>query len=156
MSGTMRAVVLGLFTLASGVWVGGYVAIVVVARVATRTLTPAHRVAFFRALGRAYLGVGFPALLVALGTGAGLAIGRRWDATFSAAAGVAAALVAALLLGVVQARRMGRLRGFALAAPEDAVRQRQVRRAARAAAALRGGIGLLTLALIALGSLLAS
>jgi hypothetical protein len=51
---------------------------------------------------------------------------------------------------------MGRLRGIALAAPEDAARQHQVRQGARAAALLRGGIGLLTLALIALGSMLAT
>ena len=72
MSDTTQAVLLGVFTLASCIWVGGYVAIAVVARAAARTLEPAPRVAFFRALGRSYLLVGGPALVVALGTGGGL------------------------------------------------------------------------------------
>jgi hypothetical protein len=37
MSETTRAVLLGVFTLASGVWVGGYVAIAAVASAATAT-----------------------------------------------------------------------------------------------------------------------
>ena len=40
--------------LATAVWIGGLVAIFVVARVAHATLGPAERVAFFRGLGRAY------------------------------------------------------------------------------------------------------
>lgn len=156
MSDTTRAVLLGVFTLSSCVWVGGYVAIVVVARVASRTLKPAHRVAFFRALGRSYLLVGLPALVVALGTGAGLASERHWGATLVAAAVVATALVISLAVGVVQARRMTRLRAAALAAPEQLELKRRVSHGAHSAALPRAAIGLLSLALIALGSLLAT
>ena len=69
MSDTTRAILLGVFTLSSCIWVGGYIAIAVVARVATRTLAPGQRVAFFRALGRSYIVLGVPALLIAFGAG---------------------------------------------------------------------------------------
>lgn len=156
MSDTSRAIVLGVFTLTSCIWVGGFVAIAVVARAATSTLEPAQRVRFFRALGRSYLLVGGPALLVALGTGAALAWNHDRDGTWVATIVVAAALVVSLVVGVAQARRMTRVRAAALAAPDDAALSGRVRRGARAATALRASIGLLSLALIALGSLLAT
>ena len=154
MSETTRAVLLGVFTLASGIWVGGYVAIAAVASAGTATLDPAARVAFFRALGRRYLWIGGVALAVAFGTGAALLSDRSWDGTATAAVIVAAALVVALAVGVGQARRMTRLRRAALAAPQDRRLADQVERGARAAVLLRAAIGLLTLALIALGALL--
>ena len=156
MSDTTRAVLLGVFTLASCIWIGGYVAIAVVARTAATTLDARNRVAFFRALGRSYLRVGTPALVVALGTGAGLLSDHRWDATLTAAVVVAAALVASLTVGVAQARRMTRLRGRSVSAPDDESLTRQVARGARRATLLRAAIGLLSLALIALGALLAT
>jgi uncharacterized membrane protein len=156
MGETTRAFLLGVFMLASCVWVGGYVAIAVVARVAVRTLEPAQRVAFFRGLGRSYLRVGAPALVVALGTGAGLAGDHAWDAALLATAVTAAALVGSLAVGVAQARRMTRLRVAALETPHDEPLVRRVRRGARAATLLRAAIGLLSLALIALGTLLAA
>jgi hypothetical protein len=51
---------------------------------------------------------------------------------------------------------MTRLRGRALAAPDDPQLSARVRRGARSAALLRATIGLLSLALIALGALLAT
>jgi uncharacterized membrane protein len=156
MSDTSQALLLGVFTLASCIWVGGYVAIAVAARVATRILAPDQRVAFFRGLGRAYGIVGGAALLVALGTGAGLLSDRAWDGTLTAAAALASALVVALAVGVVSARRMTRLRSRSLAEPADPQLARRVRRGARTAALLRAAIGLLTVALIALGALLAT
>jgi hypothetical protein len=51
---------------------------------------------------------------------------------------------------------MTRLRRAALAAPPDHRLAEQVERGARAAVVLRAAIGLLTLALIALGALLAT
>lgn len=151
-----HAVLLGAFSLASSIWIGGYVAIGVVARVATRTLEPGQRVAFFRGLGRSYLAVGGPALLVALGTGAGLLAGHRWDGTLIAAAVLAATLLASLAVGVMQARRMTRVRARALTAPQDPRLAGQVRSGARGAALLRAAIGLLTGALIAVGAMLAT
>jgi hypothetical protein len=106
-------------------------------------------------LGRAYLLVGVPALIVALGSGAGLASERDWDATLITTAVLAAALVAVLALGVVQARRMTRRRAAALAIRDQGEPKRRVR-GARAATVLRAAIGRLSLALIALGSLLAT
>lgn len=153
---TTQAILLGVFTLSSCIWVGGYIAIAVVAHVATRTLAPGQRVAFFRALGRSYLLLGVPALLVAFGTGAGLLMDRTWDGVLTAAVVVAAALLATLIVGVVQARRMTRLRAAALATPEDQHASHRVQLGARSATLLRAGIGLLSLALIALGSLLAT
>ena len=110
MSDTTRVVLLGVFMLAASIWVGGYVAIVVVARVATRTLQPAQRVAFFRGLGRIYAIVGCGALVVALGTGAALLGDRAWGGAVVVTAAVAAALVLSTLVGMAQARRMTRLR----------------------------------------------
>ncbi|MGH8860295.1 MAG: hypothetical protein ACRDVG_03500 [Jatrophihabitantaceae bacterium] len=156
MSDTTQAVLLGILTLATSVWVGGYVAIAVVARVANRTLEPANRVAFFRALGRSYLFVGAPALLVAIGAGAWLATDRSWDDELAASVALAAALLVSLGVGVKQARRMTRLRAAALADPSDLRLTRRVQHGARTATVLRAVIGLLSLALIALGSLLAT
>lgn len=156
MSDTSRAILIGIFTLASCIWVGGYVAIAVVARVASRTLEPAQRVAFFRALGRSYLLVGAPALVVAFGAGAGLLSEHAWGGVATAAVVAAAALVISLGVGVAQARRMTRLRADALAAPDDRRLGGLVRRGARAAMLLRAAIGLLSLVLIALGALLAT
>ena len=156
MSETTRAVLLGVFTLASGIWVGGYVAIAAVAGAASATLDPDSRVSFFRALGRRYLWISGVALVVALGTGAALLRERTWDGTLTAAVAVAAALVLALAVGVVQARRMTRLRRAALADPQDQRLTRQVERGARGATVLRAAIGVLSLALIALGAVLAT
>lgn len=156
MSDSARAALLGVFVLASCVWVGGYVAIAVVARVAVRTLEPAQRVAFFRALGRSYLCVGGSALVVALGTGAGLAAEHSWDTTLVTTTVLAAGLLASLAVGVAQARRMTRLRTASLTVPGEPEMKRHVEFGARTATVLRAVIGLLSLALIALGSLLAT
>jgi hypothetical protein len=154
MSGTGAGVLLGFFILATSVWLGGYIAIAIVARVATRTLSGPQRVAFFRSLGRVYGIVGTAALVVALGTGAGLASGHRWDGTLVAALVLAIAVFAALLVGMLQARRMTRLRRASLAEPDDATLAARVSNGARRAAMLRALIGALSLALVAVGTLL--
>ena len=79
MSDSAQAVLLAVFALAGCVWVGGYVAIAVVARTAAAALEPGQRVVFFRALGRAYLLIGAPALVIALGTGACLLRDHPWE-----------------------------------------------------------------------------
>jgi hypothetical protein len=150
-SGTLT----GFLVLAASVWTGGLVAIFVVSRVAQRTLQPRDRVAFFRGLGRAYGPVGSVALVAALGCGAALLYGRAWGAMLIASAVIAACLVAATAAGVAQARRMTRLRQAALRRPGDTELVAQVRRDALGAAALRAAIAGLSLALIALGVLLA-
>lgn len=155
MSGT-NGILIGLLVLATSLWLGGLFAIAVVARVATRTLDPAARVAFFRGLGRSYAVVGTAALVLAYGAGAALLRDHGWDLTVAAAVVVAVALAAALGGGIAQARRMTRLRRRALDQPGDAALATRVRRGARRASVLRGLIGVLSLVLLALGVVLAS
>jgi hypothetical protein len=150
-SGTLE----GFLVFAAAVWVGGLVAIFVVARVARRTLQPRERVAFFRRLGRAYGPVGGIALAVALGCGAALLDGHAWDGTLIAATVLAACLVGVTAAGVVQARRMTRIRQAALRQPGNAKLAARVCRGAISAAVLRATIAAVSLALIALGVLLA-
>ena len=140
--------------VASAIWIGGLVAIFVVARVASATLDQAQRISFFRALGRSYGIVGGVALLVALTGGAILLDGHPWDGLLIATAIVAGALMVATVAGIAQARAMTRLRRRALSGPT--LLREQVHRGAIIAAALRGAIGLLTLTLVVLGSALVS
>jgi uncharacterized membrane protein len=146
---------IALHALAASIWVGGLVAIVVVARAASATLEPAQRVAFFRALGRSYGVVGSVALLVALATGALLLRDHPWDGLLIATAVAAAALLVPTAVGIAQARAMTRLRRRALAEPSEAIDAR-VRRGAALAGALRGAIALFTLVLVVLGAALAA
>lgn len=145
-----------VLVLATAVWVGGLVAIFVVARVAHATLDMADRVTFFRGLGRTYGPVGGVALAVALASGAVLASARTWSGPLTASAAVAAALVAVTAAGIVQARRMTRLRREALRTPDRPELTARVRRGARSAAILRATIAALSLALLALGVVVAS
>jgi hypothetical protein len=138
--------------LGLSVWTGGLVAISMVARTATKTLDERRRVDFFRALGRSYAIVGNTALGVALVCGALLLRSHAWTPAQVGAAAVAAALIVATVAGMLQARAMTRLRRRAL---ESGVGAQAVRRGARLAAALRGAIGILTLALIVLAAALA-
>jgi uncharacterized membrane protein len=156
MSDTTSAVVTGVLIFAGAIWVGGLVAITIVARVATATLDPAGRVAFFRGLGRTYVFVGTAALAVAYLAGAALVYDRDWDGTLTATAAVATALALILAFGVAQARQMTRLRRDALDHPDDANVAARVRRGAGRAGALRGFIALLSLALLSLGVLIGS
>ncbi len=137
--------------VAAAIWIGGLVAIFVVARAASATLDRAQRIAFFQALGRAYGIVVGAALLVALLSGAILLDDHPWDGLLTASAVVAVALLVATVAGVAQARAMTRLRRSALA---SATLARKVRRGAIMAAALRGAIAILTLVLVVLGSAL--
>lgn len=145
-------VLVAVNVLAVAIWVGGLVAIFVVARVASRTLDPPTRVAFFRGLGQAYGPVGGLALLVALLSGALLVVGRHWDDLLGATVAVAAGLVLVTVAGVLQARAMTRWRQRALSAPGDGELDARVHRGALLADALRATICLLTLALLVLGA----
>jgi hypothetical protein len=111
-----QASLAAVLVLATAVWIGGLVAIFVMARVAHAPLGATERVAFFRGLGRAY----------------GLA-GR-----------------------VAQARRMSRLRQDALRHPGSLELAAKVRRGARNATVLRAAIAALSLALLALGTVIAT
>jgi len=156
MSGDLEALVLALLLLATSIWVGGYIAIAVVARTASATLTPDARVAFFRKLGRAYFWVGTPALVVALGTGALLARDADHGTLFTATVVIALLLILSFVIAVVQARRMTQLRQQVLGSQDDAQLAERVRRGAVAAGTLRGVLGLLSIALVVLGACLAT
>lgn len=142
--------------LSGALWIGGYVVIGMLAHTATTVLSPDARVILFHALGRRYLYVGVPALLVAFATGAALLHDHPRDATLWITVVVCLGLLATLALGVVQARRMTGLRRRALASPADDSLAHQVTAAARRAAALRAFIGILSLALVVLAAFLAS
>lgn len=144
-----------VLVLAASVWIGGIVAIFVVARVAHVTLGTAERVKFFRGLGRAYGPVGGIALVIALACGIVLAAARPWSGALIASAVVAAGLVAVTVAGVVQARRMTRLRQAALREPGNPKLTAKVRQGARNAALLRASIAALSLALLALAVVVA-
>ena len=154
MSGAPAATLTGVLIAATAVWVGGLVAIAVVAQVAQRTLQPAARVSLFRGLGRCYGIIGTGALAVAYGTGASLVWGCSWNGQLTATAVVAAALIAVTGIGIAQARKMSRLRRQALDHPSDRELDSRVQRGAGRAAALRALIALLSFALLALGVLL--
>lgn len=145
-----------LALLAGGVWVGGFVAIAVVTRIARAQLERQAQVSFFRALGRTYGIVGGSALAVALVSSGALLAGRSWDGTALAAVLIAVALVLATAAGVVQARGMTRLRQRATARKADPGLEAQVRRGAVRAAVLRATIGALSVALIAVAAALAT
>jgi len=149
--------VLALVALLGGsVWVGGFVAIVVVTRIARSTLGPGEQVAFFQALGRGWGLVSAPALALALAGGGALMARDGWGAGAGAAALVAAALLVCTAAGVLQARGMTRLRRRALHEDDDGALGDAVRRGAARARVLRGLIGALSLALVALASALAT
>lgn len=155
MSTTAQTVVLSILLLSGSVWVGGFVAIAVVARTASRTLEPAQRIAFFRTLGRTYLKVGTAALLIAYLSGIALLWNHDWDGPLIATVVVAVLLLVALAVGVKQARHMTRLRKSALTNPEGDLAV-AVRQGSSAAVILRSAIGVLSLALIVLGASLAA
>lgn len=141
---------------AAAIWIGGFVAVAVVAQVARRTLEPPQRVAFFRQLGRSYGVVGGVSLLVGLGTGIALLPAPLSTARDLAAIALGIALALATAAGVRQARAMTRLRTRLLEEPGDPGLADTLRRATVAATTLRASIGLLTLALLGLASVIAA
>jgi uncharacterized membrane protein len=153
---TWSVVLVFVHLLAACVWVGGFVAIAVVARVTRWELDAAARVAFFRSLGRSYGKVGGSALAVGVLSGTALLGQRGWDQAAGAAALLALALIIATVAGVAQARRMTRLRQRAVCEPSDLALPALIHRGARQALILRTTIGALTLALLALASVLSS
>jgi uncharacterized membrane protein len=156
MSDTAEATVLAVFVLATSIWIGGYVAIAVVARVASSALDPGRRVEFFRSLGRSYFRLGLPALAVALATGGFLARDVQSEGTLITTSVVAALLLFTFAVAVVQARRMTALRRRLLESPDDEKLSEHVRRGGRVAGSLRALLGLLTVALVVLGAFLAT
>lgn len=152
----MHSVVVFFTLLAGSVWLGGFITIMVVTRVARRRLDPPVQVDFFRALGRSYGVVSSLALVVALAGGGILLAGREWDRLALIAVGLVAALVISTGVGVVQARGMTRVRQAAVHEPADYALAARVRRGSVRAAALRAGIGVLSIGLLVVAVALAA
>lgn len=142
--------------LGTSVWVGGYVAIGVVAYAASSTLEVDQRVRFFRRLGRTYLPVGVGALAVAIGTGLALARHLHRSALLTAAIATMALLLTCLAVAVAQARRLTLLRTCAIDAPDDSALAARVRDTAVAATLLRALLGILSAALVVQAACLAT
>jgi hypothetical protein len=151
----MNAIAAVALFLGAAVWVGGYVTLTVVTRVANRTLTADQRVAFFRILGQVYGRVSAVAFLCLVAGGAVLLRDRRWDALLTSAVIVAAAIVVVTVVGVRQAQAMTKLRAAAVANP-GAAATALVQQGARSAVVLRSAIGVLSLALVGIGLALAA
>jgi len=148
-----RTVLIAIGMIAGSIWVGSLVCLAVVSVAAKQALDPQSRVALFRHVGRLYGLVGTGSLLIAIAAGLALA----WppadmDGTIAALFFLAALLVVATTAGMAQARRMTVARRQQLAAPEDLRAMERVRRGAQVAAALRGSLGLITLAIVVLGA----
>jgi putative copper export protein len=148
-----RDVLVFVELLAASVWVGGLVAIAVVARIARAQFDPPDQVVFFRTLGRSYGKIGTAALAVALGCGAVLVLQRPADAGVVATIVAAALLLGTTAVAVGQARAMTRLRVRGL---DDPALDAAIRRGARTAALWRSAIAVLTLLLLALAAAQAS
>lgn len=146
----LRFIALGLLVVGGSIWLGGYVTLIMVARTATATLTPADRIAFFRRFGRRFGTLSTAALLTALVAGGVLLGARRWDGLSWAMVFVAAVLLIAVATGVAQARRMTRLRHSAIMAPNDSSSQRQIATGRRYAVWLRAALGAISFLLLIL------
>lgn len=156
MTEPLSAVLLGILLLGGSVWIGGWVTMIMVARIASATLPPAHRVAFFRRLGRVYGIATTVALLVALAAGAWLLFALPWRALSGWIVGLAIVLLIVLAAGVVQARAQTRARGALAASPGDAALAARVRSTAMWAGLLRAFLGAISIAIGVLALILAA
>lgn len=148
-----RTVLIMIEIVAASIWTGSLVCLALVSGVARRVLDGPARVTFFRDVGRLYARVGTGSLLVAIA--AGIAIGwppAHWTASEVAALVSALVLVGVTAAGMAQARQMTVRRRRALAEPHDPDATKAVERGATLAGALRGMIGLVTLAIVVLSA----
>lgn len=145
-----------LLILGGSIWTGGLVAIVVVARISGAVLPAPARVALFRGIGRAYGIVAGGALTVSLLSGALLLRGLPWSGALTATVVLAAGLLGTTAVGVIQARRMSRLRQAAIQLDAGDQDDQAIRAGARIAVGLRATIAVLTLALVAMAAVLAT
>lgn len=142
-----------ILVLSTSVWLGGYLTIFIVALSSRRSLSPEARVDFFRALGRDYLPLGVAALVGGLGSGAYLLQLRGWGPLPYAASALGVALVVVLAVAVGQARALTKARARRLAAGEAGTAA-DVKRNAASAGLLRALLGVITVALVVLGTLI--
>lgn len=146
----LEHVLAAVATLGAAVWIGGFVAIMVVNRSTRDVLGSADRIALFRVIGRRYLVLATLAAALVVICGGILLAAAPFDGVTVGILAVVAGIVALTIAGVVQARRMGRLRSAAHELPDNTLLADQVRRGAIQARVLRALIGLASLALYVL------
>lgn len=145
----MERVLVALLTLGVGTWVGGFVTVFVVSRSSKAALGTTERVALFRSLGRRYAVVAAVAMALIVVPAAVLSVVEPSGSVIATFV-VAVALIATSIPAIAQARRMGRIRREALAAPDDSAKAAAVSRGSRSAAMLRTALGAGSLALVVL------
>jgi hypothetical protein len=139
----VTTILLVLLILATSVWIGGAACLIVVSRVTRTTLSAADRVALFRQLGKRWGIIGTAALVIAYACGLVLLLTAPWTALSTWLVVLGVALAIALAAGIVQARRMTRLRRAAASAGVAAPRS-------HSATLLRVGIVALSVAMVVL------
>jgi len=148
-----RTVLIAIEMLAASVWVGSLVCLAIVSSAARHALDPTARVALFRRVGRAYGVVGSGSLLIAIAGGVALSWPpSEFGGTTGVALGLSVVLGGITVLGMLQARRMTKLRQRVIQSPGDTIATALLRRGAAVAGALRGSMALLTLVIIGLGA----
>lgn len=160
MPAALNAVLSVVLILASAVWIGGYVAVAVVAIVSSKTLEPSQRVTFFKRFGRVYLRVAGTALVIMYATGWTLLSQVPWSSELVRITAASAALLLILIAGIIQARNLTKLRMQVLQTPENQQESQAllqtIKRRARAATILRTLIGLITVVLVIEATILLS
>ncbi|MEO7126981.1 MAG: hypothetical protein ABI382_03965 [Nakamurella sp.] len=148
----VHRILLALVIIGTGMWIGGMVAVTMLAIISKRALEPAVRAAFFRRFARTYFPTFGAGLVVAAIAGFFMLIARGWDGIAWAITILVIVILIALAFGVVQARAMSRLRTHAaeLGSDTDADLTRRIASGARSAALLRGSLGVLSLAVFVL------
>jgi uncharacterized membrane protein len=143
-----------ILAIGAGVWVGGLATVIILSASSRKTIAAADRVPLFRDFGRRFAGfMGVTALLV-VAPALVLASAAPGPLTASVLL-LALGLLVGTAVGILQARRMTKLREAA-AEPAGAADTGRLRRNATIAAALRIILVLGYLALLALAVLQAS
>lgn len=148
----VHLILLAVLLVGAAMWLGGMVAVTMLAVISKRALDPKSRAALFRRFARSYFPVFGGALVVGAIAGFIMLIDRGWDGIAWAITIVTIVILIALVFGVIQARAMTRLRARAAelgdSVPADLARQ--ISRQGRSAAVLRGSLGLLSAAVFVL------
>lgn len=134
--------------LTGSVWLGGWFAVVVVARSTTATLQAIDRIAFFRHFGQLFGTCSTTALVLALASGLILIGTQPWTTISGIEIALGAVLVTALIAGISQAREQRRLRiQLVQANGDDTALSARITSGARAAGVLRAGLGAISVAI---------
>lgn len=145
----VRGLLSALLVISGSIWLGGAVSIFVVAGSTRAILNVPDRVTFFRDLGRRWGIIGTMALLLADACGLVLLLAAPWTALSTWLVIVGVVLILMLGLGIVQARRISRMR-HALAVAPDAELAARIARGEPTATALRIALVLLSVLTILL------